>query len=164
MSITTSDGTEISIAHYVKKVNDDYGTNKNILEGIARSGTELAETISNAMFETGIDLAKTIRLSLLSKEKLKLVDDKVPESTTPIIVDRNRRKIYPELLGWAMVILSSAWTAWVFTSKSNELSRYQNDPEYKNNESRKAATVNVKLTYERNERKKTFLYFIFIVA
>ncbi|HYA83923.1 MAG TPA: hypothetical protein VEH06_10805 [Candidatus Bathyarchaeia archaeon] len=146
MFVTSSDGTEISIAHYVKKVNDDYGTNKNILEAIARNGTELAQTINNTIFETGVDLAETIRLSLLSKEKLKRVDDKIPESTTPIIVDRNRHVIYPELLGWAIAILSSAWTEWVFTSKSNEGSRYQNDPEYKNNESRQAATVNVKLT------------------
>jgi len=74
-----------------------------------------------------------IQLSLLSKESLRPVDDRFPKSTTPLIGDRNRREIYPELLGWSIAILASAWTEWIFTSKSNEGSRYQNDPEYKNN-------------------------------
>jgi hypothetical protein len=45
----------------------------------------------------------------------------------------------------SIAILASAWTEWVFTSKSNEDSKYQTDPAYKNNKTRQAAVVNVKL-------------------
>jgi hypothetical protein len=41
--------------------------------------------------------------------------------------------------------LSSGWTEWVFTSKSNKGSRYQNDPEYKNDKSRQTTAINVSL-------------------
>ncbi len=53
MPVTSSDGTDISIAHFVKKIDDDYGRNRNILEAIAGNGTELAQTINKALFEAG---------------------------------------------------------------------------------------------------------------
>ncbi len=60
------------------------------------------------------------------------------------LVDRNSRMISPEILGWALAILSTAWTEWVFPAKSNPSSKYQTDPEYTNDRPRQAAT-NVKL-------------------
>ena len=53
--------------------------------------------------------------------------------------------ISPEILGWAIAILSAAWTEWVFTAKSNSGSKYQTDAEYINNRPRQAAAENVRL-------------------
>ncbi|HYZ58816.1 MAG TPA: hypothetical protein VE544_04090, partial [Nitrososphaeraceae archaeon] len=66
-------------------------------------------------------------------------------STTPLAVDRKQHIVSPEILGWSIAILASAWSQWVFTSKSNEQSAYQVDPAYKDNKSRLAARTNVQL-------------------
>jgi hypothetical protein len=86
-----------------------------------------------------------IQSSLRSRENLRTADEESSRSTTPVAVDRNTHQISPEILGWSIAILASAWTEWVFTSKSNEYSKYQTDPAYKNDKERQAAVVNVKL-------------------
>lgn len=48
-------------------------------------------------------------------------------------------------MGWAIAILSTAWTEWVFTAKSNIGSKYQTDTEYIDNRPRQAAAENVRL-------------------
>jgi hypothetical protein len=44
MSVPSSDATDISIARYVEKIDEDYGTNRNIPEAITRNGIKLADT------------------------------------------------------------------------------------------------------------------------
>jgi hypothetical protein len=85
-----------------------------------------------------------IQLSLMSKENLKSADEKVPKSTTPVMVERSSKQISPEILGWSIAILASAWTEWVFASKTYN-PKYQNDPEYADKADRQAAVQNVKL-------------------
>jgi hypothetical protein len=149
-SIPTRD--EISIAHYIKEVNDHFGKNPNILKAIAENASDLASKITTALFDVGVDLAEFIQLSLMSKEQLRTVDEEHPRSTTPLAVDIDIPLISPEILGWSIAILASAWSEWVFASKSNDDSKYQKDPGFKNDASRQAAVVNVKLAlpYIRN--------------
>jgi hypothetical protein len=123
--------SEISIAHFVKEVNDRFGKNGNILQ--------------NALFEVGVDLAEIIQASLDLRENLRRADSESTRSTTPVAVDRDVPMICPELLGWSIAILASAWTEWVFASKSKEDSKYQTDPAYRNDSARQAAIVNVRL-------------------
>jgi hypothetical protein len=120
----------ISIAYYVKVVNEKYGRNQNI---------------SYSLYETGLELAESMQSILMTKENLKTAYKESPLSTTPVAVNRNSRMISPEILGWAIAILSTAWTEWIFTSKSNPSSKYQTDREYTNDRPRQAAATNVKL-------------------
>jgi hypothetical protein len=122
---------QISIAYFVKEVNDLFGKNGNILQ--------------KALFEVGIELAEIIQASLDSRNKLRRVNNESPRSTPPVAVDRDIPMISPELLGWSIAILASAWRELVFASKSEENSKYQTDPNYKNYPDRQAAIVNVKL-------------------
>ena len=130
MSEITSSSNQISIAYYVKAVNDRYGKNQDI---------------SHSLYETGLELAESMQSILMTKENLKTTVEASPRSTTPVAVDRNSRMISPEILGLAIAILSTAWTEWVFTAKSNPSSKYQTDPEYTNDRPRQAAATNVKL-------------------
>jgi hypothetical protein len=130
MSEITSSSNQISVAYYVKAVNGRYGKNQDI---------------SRSLFETGLELAESMQSILMTKEDLKAADEAFPRSTTPVVVDRNSGMISPEILGWAVAILSTAWTEWVFTSKSNPSSKYQTDPEYTNDRPRQASATNAKL-------------------
>jgi len=114
----------------VKAVNERYGKNQDI---------------SRSLYETGLELAESMQSILMTKEDLKTADEASPRSTTPVAVDRNSRMISPEILGWAIAILSTAWTEWVFSAKSNPSSEYQTDSEYTNDRHRQAATTNAKL-------------------
>jgi hypothetical protein len=136
---------EISIALYVKEVNDRFGKNGDILESIVKNANDLAPKIRDALIEVEVNLAEMIQSALMSRENLRKVDEESSRSTTPVAVDRNTHQISPEILGWSIAILASAWTEWVFASKSNEYSKYQTDPAYKNDKDRQAADVNVKL-------------------
>jgi hypothetical protein len=129
MSEIASSSNKISIAYYVKAVNDRFGKNHDI---------------SAALSETGVDLAESIQSALMTKESLKTATES-PRSTTPVGVDRNARIICPEILAWAIAILAAAWTEWVFTSKSNPGSKYQTDAEYINNRPRQPSAKNVRL-------------------
>jgi hypothetical protein len=115
MSEIASSSNQISIAYYVKVVNDRYGKNQDILESIAKNASDLAPKIKDALFETGIDLAESIQSTMMTKENLKTADEGSPRSTIPVGVDRNARIICPEILGWAIAILAAAWTECVFT-------------------------------------------------
>jgi hypothetical protein len=130
MSEITSSSNQISIAYYVKAVNDRYGKNLDI---------------SRSLYETGLELAESMQSILMTKENLETAYKESPLSTTPVAVNRNSRMISPEILGWAIAILSTAWTEWIFTAKSNPSSKYQTDPEYTNDRPRRTATTNVKL-------------------
>ena len=66
-------------------------------------------------------------------------------SATPLVVDRKQHIVSPEILGWSIATLASAWSQWVFTSKSNEQSAYQTDQAFDDDEGRLAARKNVKL-------------------
>jgi hypothetical protein len=135
----------IPIATYVKRVNDSFGKDGNIVHSLATNSPELASRIVQALFETGIDLAEFIQDSLMSKERLSKADSNHARSTTPLSVDREVPLVSPEILGWSIAILASAWSQWVFTSRSNEQSAYQTDPVFKEDASRLAARTNVRL-------------------
>jgi hypothetical protein len=121
---------DIPMAHFIKEVNNIFRKSGNIM---------------HAFTEIGIDLAEIMQSSLISTENLKTVDEPFPRSTTPLIVEKNTRTVYLEILGWATAILASAWSEWIFTSKSNPNSKYQTDPAYQTDKSRQAACVNVRL-------------------
>jgi hypothetical protein len=129
----------------VKKVNDRFGNNGDILEAIAKKATDLATQIKDKLIDTGADLAETNESPLTFTEPLKPIDEQFPKSTTPLIVDKNKLIINPEILGWSIAILASVWCEWVFTSKANPNSKYQTDPAYESDMSRRAARVNVGL-------------------
>jgi len=93
----------------------------------------------------GLELAESMQSILMTKENLKTAAEESPRSTTPVGVDTSARIICPEILGWAIALLAAAWTEWVFTSKSNPVSKYQTDIAYTNDISRQAAAMNVKL-------------------
>ena len=95
MDLSHLSKNKISIAKYIKKVNDNFGQNGDIRKAIT---------------EYGIDLAEEIHDSLNSKEDLKLADKNDPKSTTPVAFDRSKTKISPEILGWSIALLSVAWT------------------------------------------------------
>ena len=78
----------------------------------------------------------------MTKESLKTAVES-PRSTTLVGVDRNAGIIRNSSVVYCDT--SSAWTEWVFTSKSNPSSEYQTDPEYTNDRPRQAATTNAKL-------------------
>jgi hypothetical protein len=82
---------KISVATYVKRVNDRFGENGNIVHAIATNATNLTSLITNALFDVGVDLAESIQNSLVSKETLSRADNKHPKSTTPVAVDREMR-------------------------------------------------------------------------
>jgi hypothetical protein len=128
--------SKISMAQLIKDVNETFGSTNDIYQ---------------AIFQTSITLAETINLSLRSKESLILADDNNPSSVTPIGIDKDAHIICPEILSWSMAVLASAWTEWVFTSKTSN-PNYQNDPIYSNDPARQAAIVNVRLLlpYIRN--------------
>jgi hypothetical protein len=126
MDLSHSSKNKISIARYLKKVNDNFGQSGDIRKAIT---------------EYGIDLAEEIHKSLKSKEDLKLADNNDPKSTTPVAFDRSKKKVSPEILGWSIAILSVAWAEWVFTSRSNNPA-YQSDPRVVD---RQAASANVKI-------------------
>ncbi|MGA8084760.1 MAG: hypothetical protein WB988_23140, partial [Candidatus Nitrosopolaris sp.] len=91
------------------------------------------------------ELAESMQSILMSKENLRTAVEGSPRSTTLVGVDRNAGIICPEILAWAIAILSTVWTEWVFTAKSNPSSEYQTDPEYTNDRPRRTAATNVKL-------------------
>jgi hypothetical protein len=130
---------------YVKKVNDTFGQDKDILRAIATNSPELTTRIVDALLEVGIDLSEFIQDSLMTKEILSKADDNHSRSTTPLVVDRKQHIVSPEILGWSIAILASAWSQWVFTSKSNEQSAYQTDKAFNDDEGQKAARKNVKI-------------------
>jgi hypothetical protein len=82
-----------------------------------------------ALMATISDIAVEIKASLMSQEDLATKDGIAP------ILECNSTECYM----WAIAILSSAWTQWVFRSKST-YSGYQNDPTHPE------ASKNVKIT------------------
>lgn len=81
-----------------------------------------------------------------------IADKKFPQSTTPLVADPITKQYSKEIIAWSLAILTSSWTEWVFTSKSNDDSIYQTDPQYNQDPNRQAARINVKiaLPYIRN--------------
>lgn len=81
------------------------------------------------------DLAKEIKVALSSKETLATTQGQAP----------TLEHFSTECYMWAVAILASAWTEWVFTAKSND-KKYQQDPK------KREAAINVKiaLPYIRN--------------
>jgi hypothetical protein len=138
---------DISISYFVREVNNRMGKSCDILEAIAKNATDLAPKIKDSLIEVGVDLAEMIQSSLTSCENLETADEQFPRSTTPLVVDRTSFQISPEILGWSIAILASAWSEWVFTSKSNPNSIYQMDPAYKSDTARQAARINVRLAF-----------------
>jgi hypothetical protein len=96
---------EISIGALLQKFNDDVGSYQDILDAIYLNAKTLAEDIQR---------------SLQSKESLKLADEKFPRSSTPLVADPTTKKYSKEIIAWSVAILISAWTEWVFSSKSND--------------------------------------------
>lgn len=82
-----------------------------------------------AIMATIPDIAVEIKASLMSQEDLGTKEGLAP------ILECNSTECYM----WAIAILSSAWTQWVFRSKST-YSGYQNDPAHPE------ASKNVKIT------------------
>jgi hypothetical protein len=72
------------------------------------------------------DIIMEIRLSLMSQENIAIKDNQTP------ILECNSAEIQI----WAMAILTSAWTAWCFTSKAN-------NPDYQNHPDKFEASTNV---------------------
>jgi hypothetical protein len=128
---------EISIGALLKKFNDDMGSYQDILDAIYLNAKTLAE-----------DIQKSLR----SKESLEVADKKFPQSTTPLVADPITGQYSKEIIAWSVAILTSAWTEWVFSSKSNDNAMYQIDPKYNEDPARQAAKINVKiaLPYIRN--------------
>ena len=135
----------ISVAEYIKRVNVSFGENSDIIHAMANNAPELASKIVEALFEMGVDLSESIQISLMSKEKLSKANNNDIKSTDPLMVNRDKQVISPEILGWSIVILATAWTQWLFTSKSNDQSMYQTDPKFDGDKGRQAPRINVKL-------------------
>lgn len=74
-----------------------------------------------------------------------MADAKFPQSTVPLIADPITKKYSKEIVAWAVAILTSAWTQWVFTSKSNKDSSYQTDSEFSENPERIASRINIEI-------------------
>jgi len=128
---------EISIGALLKKFNDDIGSYPDILDAIYLNAKTLAENIQK---------------SLQSKELLEVADKKFQQSTTPLVADPLTGQYSKEIIAWSVAILTSAWTEWVFSSKSNDDAFYQTDPIYNERPDRQTAKVNVRiaLPYIRN--------------
>ena len=101
MSSTRSAKNEISITAHLEKFQTVLGA---------------TQTPMLAIMATIPDIAAEIKASLMSQEGLSIKDGIAP------ILECNNAECYM----WAIAILSSAWTQWVFSSKS--LSGYQDDP------------------------------------
>jgi len=69
-----------------------------------------------------LQLAEEIKNILKRKEKLSIKDGQFP------ILETNPTRSV-EIWMWAISILSSAWTEWCFTAKTND-PKYQNDPKH----------------------------------
>lgn len=82
----------------------------------------------NAIQACASELATEIRSSLMSKENVAIINGQAP------ILEPDSCECYM----WAVAILASAWSEWVFTAKSN-------DPNYQNNSTKHEAATNVKL-------------------
>jgi hypothetical protein len=108
--------------------------------------------ILDAIYLNAKTLAEDIQRLLQSKEPLKLADEKFPQSTIPLVADITTKKYSKEIIAWSVAILTSAWTEWVFSSKSNDDASYQTDHKYEQDPDRQAAKTNVKiaLPYIRN--------------
>jgi hypothetical protein len=128
---------QISIAALLRKFDDDIESYPDILD---------------AIYENVKALAGHIQKSLQSKESLKVADKEFPQSTTPLVADPITNRYSKEIIAWSIAILTSSWTQWVFSSKSNDDSIYQTDPQYNQDPPRQAAKTNVKiaLPYIRN--------------
>jgi hypothetical protein len=98
-------GHEIAIGAILQKFNDDVGLYPDILEAIYLNAMTLAEEIQE---------------SLQSEESLKRADQKFQQSTTPLVADPTTKIYSKEIIAWSVAILTSAWTEWVFSSKSND--------------------------------------------
>src|SRR5690606_3117966 len=94
----------------------------------------------NKLHQLSVKLSGEIRTALLQKEALKSVEEPATHNRLYPILENNE----PEIIFWAASIITSAWTKWVFTAKTNN-PNYQNDPAYVSNPYRQAAIVNVKL-------------------
>ena len=103
---------------------------------MANNAPDLASKIVEALFDIGVDLSESIQISLMSKEKLSKANSNDIKSTTPLMVNRDKQVISPEILGWSIAILATAWTQWLFTSKSNDQSIYQSDPKFNDDKGR----------------------------
>jgi hypothetical protein len=128
---------EISIGALLKKFNDDIGSYPDILDAIYLNAKTLAENIQQ---------------SLQSKEPLEVADKEFQQSTTPLVADPLTGQYSKEIIAWSVAILTSSWTEWVFSSKSNDDAFYQTDPVHSKQHDRQAAKINVKiaLPYVRN--------------
>lgn len=135
----------ISVAEYIKRVNVSFGENRDIIHAMANNAPDLASKIVEALFDIGVDLSESIQISLMSKEKLSKANNNDIKSTTPLMVNRDKHVISPEILGWSIAILATAWTQRLFASKSNDQSMYQTDPKFNDDKGRQAARINVKL-------------------
>jgi hypothetical protein len=120
---------QICISSLIEKFEKDVTKYPDILEAIFVNVKPLTENIHSILKEM---------------EDLKLADDRYPQSTTPLAADPKTQIYCKEIIAWALSILASAWTQWVFTSKSMEDSDYQTDPNYDNDPDRQAARFNVK--------------------
>ncbi|MGI0016343.1 MAG: hypothetical protein ACREBU_23225 [Nitrososphaera sp.] len=126
-----SEGNRINISKYLEKV-----------------GCYLARPskIEESIVDLAYDLAAEIQTSLKEKEKLSFVETGQPPH---LIVDPERKVISPEILAWAIAIVSSAWSEWVFAAKSN-------NPINQQDKSKVEAAANIKLAWpyvKKNYRK-----------
>jgi hypothetical protein len=90
----------------------------------------------NAIYSCAYELADELRIALMTEEKLSVVNNATP--LVQVYPDKKASSI--EILMWAIAILSSSWTQWIFAAKSN-------NPDYKYEVKKSNAATNAAICY-----------------
>ena len=110
---------------YLSKTNQiEYNMLKSDKINISKYLIRLEETKDpvNNIVILSLDLAKEIKNILREKETLMIKDNEFPL----LEVSTSKKAGSTEILMWAIAMLSSAWTEWCFTAKTND-QKYQTD-------------------------------------
>ena len=101
---------EIDIAYYLKKLEDTGNPFNNLLS-------------------VSLSLAEAIKIELSKMENLQTKDGYLPICHVSV----NNQSVSSEIGLWSIAILASAWSAWCFTAKENNLTYESNNKEASKN-------------------------------
>jgi hypothetical protein len=136
MSQHNSTTNEFEFSKYLDKLEMDFNNKKDMIIALQENVPALAAEILEILIPHAYDLAGEVKSSLESVEKLATTRN---GQTPHLIVDPTKGVISAEILTWAIAILASSWSVWMFNAKSyNPINQEDKDkPE---------AAINIKFT------------------
>lgn len=123
------------LSKYIDSFNNDIGNKRDVISALQENIPDLTREILGIVSRYAYDLAAELESSMDSIENLAITKNGRHPNLVAVAATRTWSA---EILTWAIAVLTSSWSAWIFNSKSF-------NPDYQQDESKPEAATNIRL-------------------